>query len=137
LIAYAWQLGGRPTDWTSDDQREEWHDTFGRLRRWTHMLGFGGHFATKSRRYSTTHKALRAARREWQRTTRNDWRNRHHPPTAVDDPADYDTETTLIVADLHLAGIGWNTTADAHLAVAAASRARAYRALAREEHTIA
>ena len=83
LIAYAWQLGGRPTDWTSDDQREEWHDTFGRLRRWTHMLGFGGHFATKSRRYSTTHKALRAARREWRRATRNDWWNRHHP--AIDD----------------------------------------------------
>ena len=96
------------------------------------MLGFGGHFATKSRRYSTTHKALRAARREWRRTTRNDWWNRHHP--AVDDQAD-DTETTLIVADLHLAGIGWNTTADAHLAAAAAARARAYRALAREEHT--
>ena len=79
LIAYAWQLGGRPSDWTSDDQRERWHDTYGRLRRWTHMLGFGGHFATKSRRYSTTHKALRAARREWRRTTRNDWWNRHHP----------------------------------------------------------
>jgi hypothetical protein len=63
LIAYAWQLGGRPSDWITEDQREEWHDTYGRLRRWTHMLGFGGHFATKSRRYSTTHKALRAARR--------------------------------------------------------------------------
>ena len=49
---------------TSEQQRHDWHDTFGRLRRWTHMLGFGGHFATKSRRYSTTHKQLRAARRE-------------------------------------------------------------------------
>jgi hypothetical protein len=135
LIAYAWQLGGRPCDWTIDDQRERWHDTFGRLRRWTHMLGFGGHFATKSRRYSTTHKALRAARREWRRTTRNDWWNRHHRLAVDDDQAD--TETTLIVADLHLAGIGWNTTADAHLAAAAAARARAYRALAREEHTTA
>jgi hypothetical protein len=25
-----------------------------RLRAWAHLLGFGGHFATKSRRYSTT-----------------------------------------------------------------------------------
>ena len=25
-----------------------------RLPKWTHMLGFGGHFSTKSRRYSTT-----------------------------------------------------------------------------------
>ena len=55
------------------------------------MLGFGGHFATKSRRYSTTHKHLRAARREWQRTTRADWRDRHaasgrlvdRPPTTT------------------------------------------------------
>jgi hypothetical protein len=98
------------------------------------MLGFGGHFATKSRRYSTTHKALRAARREWRRATRNDWWNRHNPGAAVDQG---DTDTTLIVADLHLAGIGWNTTADAHLAAAAAARARAYSALAREEHTTA
>ena len=97
------------------------------------MLGFGGHFATKSRRYSTTHKALRAARREWRRATRNDWWNRHH--NARDEQADNDAETTLIVADLHLAGIGWNTTADAHLAAAAAARARAYRAFAREERS--
>jgi hypothetical protein len=25
-----------------------------RLGKWAHMLGFGGHFSTKSRRYSTT-----------------------------------------------------------------------------------
>ncbi len=102
------------------------------------MLGFGGHFATKSRRYSTTHKNLRAARREWRHATRADWWNRHHrDPQHLDQVADVDTDTTLIVADLTLAGIGWNTTADAHLAAAAAARARAYRALAREEHTTA
>jgi hypothetical protein len=33
---------------TTEQQRADWHDTYGRLRRWTHMLGFGGHFATKS-----------------------------------------------------------------------------------------
>ncbi len=78
LVAYAYQLGTLPSSQTSEQQRHDWHDTFGRLRRWTHMLGFGGHFATKSRRYSTTHKQLRAARREYQRTTRADWRDRHH-----------------------------------------------------------
>jgi hypothetical protein len=31
------------------------------------MLGYRGHFTTKSRRYSTTMRALRAARRDWQR----------------------------------------------------------------------
>ena len=135
LIAYCWQLGQRPGDWTTDDQRERWHDTYGRLQRWTHMLGFGGHFATKSRRYSTTHKQLRAARREWRHATRRDWWNRNHHAQLDDQAADLDADTTLIVADLHLAGIGWNTTADAHLAAAAAARARAYRALAREERT--
>ncbi|CAM5716881.1 Replication initiation protein OS=Streptomyces violarus OX=67380 GN=FHS41_006725 PE=4 SV=1 [Streptomyces violarus] len=33
-----------------------------RLRAWAHMLGFRGHFSTKSRRYSTTLGALRDAR---------------------------------------------------------------------------
>ncbi|MEV5463446.1 replication initiator, partial [Streptomyces cellulosae] len=32
------------------------------LRRWAHRLGYGGHFSTKSRRYSTTLTALRQAR---------------------------------------------------------------------------
>jgi hypothetical protein len=33
-----------------------------RLAEWAHMLGFRGHFSTKSRRYSTTLGALRTAR---------------------------------------------------------------------------
>lgn len=36
-----------------------------RLRPWAHMLGFRGHFTTKSRRYSTTLGCLRSARRLW------------------------------------------------------------------------
>lgn len=39
-----------------------------RLTHWAHMLGFRGHFSTKSRRYSTTLGALRAAREEHRRT---------------------------------------------------------------------
>ncbi|MDA0632277.1 replication initiation protein [Nonomuraea sp. MCN248] len=35
-----------------------------RLIQWAHMLGFRGHFSTKSRRYSTTLSELRAAREE-------------------------------------------------------------------------
>ena len=133
LVAYAWQLGTLPSKFTSEQERIDWHDTYGRLRRWTHMLGFGGHFATKSRRYSTTHKHLRAARREWQRTTRTDWRERH----AADAWSTTDDDTTLIVCDLTLAGIGWNTTADAQLATAAAVRARAHRLRLREDRSTA
>ena len=36
-----------------------------RLRQWAHMLGFGGHFATKSRAYSTTFGALRQERADY------------------------------------------------------------------------
>ena len=39
------------------------------------MLGYRGHFATKSRRYSTTLRALRAARA--------DYRRRQHPTTGT------------------------------------------------------
>jgi hypothetical protein len=38
-----------------------------RLRRWAHMLGFGGHFLTKSRRYSITFALLRNNRVEFRR----------------------------------------------------------------------
>jgi hypothetical protein len=95
------------------------------------MLGFGGHFATKSRRYSTTHKILRADRRTWRRTQQQDWRQRHHP-----DRASPENETTLIVGDLSLAGIGWNTTADAQLAAQAAAHAREHRNLSKQERNI-
>ena len=46
------------------------HDA--RFRAWAHMLGYGGHFLTKSRRYSVTFGQLRAARTEHRRqqTTR-------------------------------------------------------------------
>jgi hypothetical protein len=76
LIETCWLLGGRP---------ELAHV---KLRRWAHMLGFGGHFSTRSRRYSVTLSALRAARREWRRDHSEDksllagtWRYRatgHH-----------------------------------------------------------
>ena len=39
------------------------------LRRWAHMLGFGGHFATKSRTYSTTFGALRQERADFMART--------------------------------------------------------------------
>jgi len=72
-------------------------------------------------------------RREWQRTTRADWRDRHRD----DSWSTTDDDTTLIVCDLTLAGIGWNTTADAQLATDAAARAREHRCRLREERTTA
>ena len=40
-----------------------------RLTAWAHMLGFRGHFSTRSRAYSTTMTALRAERARHQRET--------------------------------------------------------------------
>ncbi|MGW2490070.1 replication initiator [Streptomyces sp. NPDC001606] len=81
LIRTAWTLGARP----------ELADL--RLRAWAHMLGFRGHFSTKSRRYSTTLGALRDARAAWRR--------------AQASPAvPQDGETTLVLAHWVFAGTG-------------------------------
>lgn len=81
MIRTAWTLGARP----------ELADL--RLRAWAHMLGFRGHFSTKSRRYSTTLGALRDARAEWRR--------------AQAAPAiDTGHESTLVLAHWVFAGTG-------------------------------
>jgi hypothetical protein len=51
LITAAWRLGER----TGDE----------RFKRWAHQFGYGGHTLTKSRSYSATFAALRAARSSW------------------------------------------------------------------------
>jgi hypothetical protein len=96
------------------------HEDFAALRRWAHMLGYRGHFATKSRRYSTTMRALRAARRDRYR--------RQHPQARG-----YKDKTVVTETELEWAGRGWRTTGDAFLALSAAARAREHRRIAREE----
>ena len=96
------------------------HEDFRALRRWAHMLGYRGHFATKSRRYSTTMRAIRAARRDWVR---------RQQPTARRES----DSTVITVTNLRWAGRGWRTTGDALLALSAAARAREQRRIAREE----
>jgi hypothetical protein len=56
MITAAWQLGGTRHD--------------GRFRAWAHMLGYGGHFLTKSRRYSVTFGQLRQDRADHHCATR-------------------------------------------------------------------
>ncbi|WP_426505386.1 replication initiator [Dactylosporangium sp. McL0621] len=91
-----------------------------RLRRWAHMLGFGGHFLTKSRRYSVTFSMLRQQRVVFRRTETSG------PPAEGPD----ETPTVLVVNFLAFVGAGWHTTADAMLANTSA-------ALAREHHEAA
>ncbi|MEV7979724.1 replication initiator [Streptomyces sp. NPDC086519] len=82
LIRTAWTLGAR---------KDLEHL---RLRAWAHMLGFRGHFSTKSRRYSTTLGALRDARAEWRRAQ------------AVTAAANSQPDTTYVLAHWVFAGTG-------------------------------
>jgi hypothetical protein len=77
LIGTCWTLATRP------EHKEV------NLRRWAHQLGYRGHTATKSRRYSTTYTALRSARADHHRAinqeptssdeviTEKEWRYTH------------------------------------------------------------
>lgn len=93
-----------------------------RLRRWAHMLGFGGHFLTKSRRYSITFALLRDERVVFRRTQSNG-------PERVEPLAE---PTTLVVNFLAFVGAGWQTPADAMLANTSAAMAREHQDAARQ-----
>jgi hypothetical protein len=97
------------------------------LRRWAHMLGFGGHFLTKARRYSVTFSALRQARIDYRR----------HQETgpefaSFERQEEVDTKTTIVLTSLSYAGNGWRTFGDALLANTAADQARKRRETARD-----
>ena len=66
------------------------------ISAWAHMLGFRGHFSTKSRAYSTTMGALRAERAAYQREY----------AIAAGLLPDLDSDTTLVINDWHFAGRG-------------------------------
>jgi hypothetical protein len=91
-----------------------------------HALGYRGHCLTKSRRYSTTFKALRQAREQ----------HVHQRLAASGDESQRalaEIEPVHRIKSFTYAGRGHLTTADAFLAASAAARAREARRLAREE----
>ncbi len=93
------------------------------------MLGFRGHFASKSRRYSVTLGALRRARRRAQALIAQSHASGRPLDLAAleaDLLAEEDTETTLVVGHWSYAGSGWATEGERVLATAAAARAREY-----------
>ncbi|MDV9187080.1 replication initiator protein RepSA [Streptomyces sp. SR27] len=71
-----------------------------KLTAWAHMLGFRGHFSTKSRRYSTTLGALRQIRADYR---------------AAQEHVDADPDTVLVLASWQYAGHG-HTPGEAALA---------------------
>ena len=88
LVETAWRLGERAD--------------LPRLRPWAHTLGFGGHWLTKSRRYSVTFAYLRAERQAW-RIARQSGR--------AGDPSEMAT-----MGAWEWVGTGWQTRGDAWLA---------------------
>lgn len=109
MITTAWQLGGGKLGPART-----------RLCKWAHMLGYGGHFLTKSRRYSVTLGQLRTARTEHRRQQRH--------PHGEHDPwgRPMDDTIVLILSTWNYAGTGYTTTPGAELALASADRARAH-----------
>ena len=116
LVRACWELGAHPSLRSL------------RLRKWAHMLGFGGHFSTKSRRYSTTLGALRRARVAYA------IRRRHGDTLPLDawgQPEE--DQAVIVVASWRYLGSGYQSTGEAWLAASAAARAREERRIAKEE----
>jgi len=106
LMATAWALGKDPAAAVLG------------LNRWTHTLGYRGHFLTKARRYSVTFTALRRARINYRRAQR-------HPGGELDPwGRRLDDRIVLTVSTWQYAGTGHANTAERALALAAAARAR-------------
>ncbi len=82
------------------------------------MLGYGGQFLTKSRRYSVTFGALRTARTEHRRAQRH--------PGGERDPwgRPLDESIVLVLGTWTYAGTGYTSAPGRELALASAARAR-------------
>ncbi len=94
-----------------------------RLWAWAHMLGFRGHFSSKSRRYSTTLGTLRQARADYRAA-------QEHAALGLDD--DREPDTVLVLADWQYAGHG-HTPGESVLAATIARDLQLNRETAREE----
>lgn len=94
------------------------------LARWAHMLGFRGHFSTKSRRYSTTLSALRQVRADYR--ARQERRER-----GLSEDLDDSEGSTLTLAHWVYAGQG-HTPGESWLAATIAKEIRLNRETARQ-----
>jgi hypothetical protein len=92
--------------------------------RWAHMLGFRGHFSTKSRRFSTTLGALRQVRADYR--ARQERRER-----GLSEDLDDSEGSTLVLAHWTYAGQG-HTPGESWLAATIAKEIRTNRETARD-----
>jgi hypothetical protein len=110
-------------------RRQSGEEAYALLGKWVHMLGFRGHFASKSRRYSITLGALRRARRRAQiliAQHQAEGRPLDLSALEADLLADDADETSLVIGHWLFVGTGWANEAQTVLANAAAARAREY-----------
>ena len=112
MITSAWELGGL-------DQYDGLN-----LRRWAHMLGFRGHFLTKSRRYSTTFTAMRAERRTWRLVADL---SQLDAETADDNQISPDLDSITVINNWWPVHYGHRDDGERELAAAVAERDRATR----------
>ncbi|WP_405657263.1 replication initiator protein RepSA [Streptomyces sp. RK9] len=96
-----------------------------KLRDWAHMLGFRGHFSSKSRRYSTTLGALRQVRADYRAT-------QQRAALGLPDPDEHPESTTLTLAHWTYAGHG-HTPGESWLAASIARDIQTNRDTARDE----
>jgi hypothetical protein len=117
LVRACWALGGR-------------RELDGlRLRAWAHMLGFRGHWSTKSRRYSTTFTVLRRARVAFAKRRRA---RDGVPLDAWGRPED--DQAVIVLATWSYVASGYVTEGERWLALSAAARAREQRRVAWEDY---
>jgi len=102
MIQTAWDLGDLPF-------YEELN-----LKRWTHMLGFRGHFLTKSKHYSSTFTAIRGERRAFR-------------AQETLDRLGLEADSVVVVNDWAYTGSGYDNDAERELASAVADRLREQR----------
>jgi hypothetical protein len=112
MIETSWRLGGLPE-----------YEALN-LRRWAHMLGFRGHFLTKSQRYSTTFRAIRGERRVWRLRAELDALDRETDDENAIPP---DLATITVVNDWWPTHFGHRDDGERELAAAIAERHRSQR----------
>ena len=120
MIQTAWDLGGLEM---YNDPKDGL-----KLRRWAHMLGFRGHFLTKSRRYSTTFREIRHAQAAFRRTETlaalgiEDDEGVEY--TGLDGSTIYVTPTALVVNTWNFVSVGYDSDEERELAAAIAEGMR-------------
>ncbi|MFE2350391.1 replication initiator protein RepSA [Kitasatospora cineracea] len=102
------------------------------LAHWSHMLGFRGHFSSKSPSYSTTLGALRQVRADYRaEQARTDLRERLLA-AGLPDLDDLDDAETLVIAHWTFAGAG-NSPGESMLAASIAAELHERRTTDRQE----